>query len=294
MLRGLYTAAAGMMTEQRRHDTITQNIANVNTTGYKQVDSVARSFPEVLISVVGGDPNNSERKLGKLNTGVFLEESISMFLQGDVTETDKSTDFALVSELGRNDPNSGQPIVFDAGGKYVDDEGNTLYRPQAFFTVQDDEGQVRYTRDGSFRVSGTGQLLTSTGFQVMDVNNQPITLTGSVEDLRVDGQGRILDPVTGRPTGINIGISIVENANEMVRDGNGVFRIADPDAAGVRVSAAGDNMEVRQRYLERSNVSSTQSMVDMNLAVRAYEANQKVIQFYDRSLDKAVNEVGRV
>ncbi|MGF7049070.1 flagellar basal-body rod protein FlgG [Paenibacillus sp. DS2015] len=294
MIRGLYTAAAGMMTEQRRHDTITQNIANINTTGYKQVDSVARSFPEVLISVVGGDANNLDRKLGKLNTGVYLEESISMFLQGDVTESNKPTDFALVSELGRNDPATGQPIVFDAAGKYVDDTGNILYRPQAFFTVQDDQGQVGYTRDGSFRVSRTGQLLTSTGYQVLDVNNQPIVVTGSVEDLRVDGQGRILDKATGQPTGANIGISIVENANEMVRDGNGVYSIADRDAAGVRLSAADDNMEVRQGYLERSNVDSTQSMVDMNLAVRAYEANQKVIQFYDRSLDKAVNEIGRV
>ncbi|MBJ8191587.1 flagellar hook-basal body protein, partial [Bacillus cereus] len=57
MLRGLYTAAAGLMTQQRRHDTVTQNIANMNTTGYKQENSVQRSFPEMLISMTGGNPD---------------------------------------------------------------------------------------------------------------------------------------------------------------------------------------------------------------------------------------------
>lgn len=78
MLRGLYTAAAGLMTQQRRHDTVTQNIANMNTTGYKQENSVQRSFPEMLISMTGGNPDNPDRTVGKLNTGVFAEESLSL------------------------------------------------------------------------------------------------------------------------------------------------------------------------------------------------------------------------
>lgn len=69
MLRGLYTATAGMITQQRRHDTATQNIVNMNTTGYKQVNSVSRSFPEMLITLVGGDANLPTKRLGKLNTG---------------------------------------------------------------------------------------------------------------------------------------------------------------------------------------------------------------------------------
>ncbi len=294
MLRGLYTAASGMMTQQRRHDTVTQNIANINTTGYKQVDSVARSFPEVLISVTGGDPNNNDRKVGKLNTGVFMEESLSMFSQGDVTETNKSTDFAIQSDLIVNDPATGQPIPFDANGKYLGEDGNTIYQPQSFFTVQDDQGQVRYTRDGNFRVNAEGSLLSSTGFQVLGANNQPITIDGSIDNLKVDGQGRIINTTTGMPTGTSLAISVVSQPYEMVREGNGVFRIDNEDAAGVRLRALGDNMDVRQGYLERSNVNSTQAMVDMNLAARAYESNQKVIQYYDRSLDKAVNEIGRV
>ncbi len=294
MLRGLYTAAAGLVSQQRRHDTVTQNIANINTTGYKQVDSVARSFPEVLVSVTGGDPNNLDRKVGKLNTGVFMEESISMFMQGDITESTNTTDFALASDLEVNNPATQQPYPFDANGKYVDEDGYTIYQPQAFFTVRNANEETRYTRDGNFKVNSAGELLTSTGFQVLDTNNQPITITGSTDNLIVDGQGRIIDAGTGNPTGVALAVSIVNQPYEMVREGNGVFRIDNVDAADVRFSVATDNVTVRQNYIERSNVNSAQSMVDMNLAARAYESNQKVIQYYDRSLEKAVNEIGRV
>lgn len=294
MLRGLYTAAAGLVSQQRRHDTVTQNIANINTTGYKQVDSVARSFPEVLISVTGGDPNNLDRKVGKLNTGVFMEESISMFTQGDITESTNPTDFALASDLLVINPTTQQPYPFDANGKYVDEDGSTVYQPQSFFTVQDGNGQTRYTRDGNFKLNSAGQLVTSTGFQVLDTNNNPITINGSVNNLKVDGQGRIINTATGLPTGTSIAVSIVSQPYEMVREGNGVFRIDNMDAADVRIGVTGDNFQVKQNYIERSNVNSVQSMVDMNLAARAYESNQKVIQYYDRSLEKAVNEIGRV
>lgn len=70
------------MTQEQRHNTVTQNIANLNTTGYKAVNSVQRSFPEVLVSMIGGnDPSNSNRKLGKFNTGVYAEESISLYTE---------------------------------------------------------------------------------------------------------------------------------------------------------------------------------------------------------------------
>ncbi|MNI75370.1 flagellar basal body rod protein FlgG [compost metagenome] len=79
-----------------------------------------------------------------------------------------------------------------------------------------------------------------------------------------------------------------------MRDGNGVFHADDPATAGIRYAAAGDNVQVRQGYIEGSNVDVTQVTVDLNAAYRAYEANQKVVQFYDSTLDKAVNSVGRV
>ena len=292
MLRGLYTAAAGMITEQRRHDTATQNIVNMNTTGYKQVNTVKRSFPEMLITLTGGDANLPTKRLGRLNSGVFAEESLSMNVQGTLMET--NSDFAISSNLIVNDPQTGQPVPFDASGKWVRADGTITFQPQAYFTVRDAEGNTRYTRDGHLKVDGTGQLLSSTGSQVLDNNGQPIVLTGSVEQFKVDEQGRLINAATGDLTGVNLGISIIDQPNQLIRQGDGNFSLSEEEGATARMMAAADNVQIHQGYLEGSNVDASQATIDMNAAFRAYEANQKIIQFYDRSLDKAVNEVGRV
>ncbi|MEC0373005.1 flagellar hook-basal body protein [Paenibacillus chibensis] len=293
MIRGLYTAAAGMLTQESRHDTAVQNLANVNTPGYKQVNSVARSFPEMLITMMGGTSDAPVPTIGKLNTGVFAEEALSMYQQGVIKASSKPTDFALVSDIEVRDPATNQVIPFDASGKNVSANGDVTYKPEAFFTVEDPNGDTRYTKDGNFKVATDGRLLTSTGYQVLDANNRPIVLTGSVDSFKVDEQGYILDPATGA-RGQQIGVSVVGQPYQMVREGEGVFRIDDPQEADVRALGANDRVEVRQNYIEASNVNASEVVVDMNTALRAYEANQKVIQFYDKSLDKAVNEVGKV
>jgi len=86
----------------------------------------------------------------------------------------------------------------------------------------------------------------------------------------------------------------VDNPNRLVPQGNGVFRLNPDDAAlAVPVEVSGE-VQIRQGFVERSNVDAAQSMVDLMTALRAYEANQKIVQYYDRSLEKTVNEVGRV
>lgn len=293
MIRGLYTAAAGMLTQESRHDTAVQNLANINTPGYKQVNSVARSFPEMLLSMVGGASDVPATRIGKLNTGVFAEEALSLYQQGVIRESSKPTDFALVSDMEMTDPATGQPIRFDGSGKYVNADGEVFYKPEAFFRVQDQNGELRYTKDGSFKVALDGSLLTQEGYQVLDSNNRPIVLTGPADRFKVDEQGYVLNPATGA-RGARLGVAVVGQPYQMVREGNGVFRIDDPQEAGVRPVGGTDRVEVRQHYIESSNVNASEVMVDMNTALRAYEANQKVIQFYDKSLEKAVNEVGRV
>ncbi|MDR9853397.1 flagellar hook-basal body protein [Paenibacillus sp. VCA1] len=293
MIRGLYTAAAGMLTQESRHDTAVQNLANINTPGYKQVNSVARSFPEMLLTMLGGTSDVPVPTIGKLNTGVFAEEALSIYQQGVIHESGKTTDFALVSDMEMKDPATGENIRFDGSGKYVGADGEVFYKPEAFFTVQDPNGDIRYTKDGRFKVALDGRLLTSTGYQVLDSNNRPIVLTGPADRFKVDEQGYVLNPATGA-RGARLGVSVVGQPFQMVREGNGVFRIDDPQGAGVRPVGGTDRVEVRQNYIESSNVDASVAMVDMNTALRAYEANQKVIQFYDKSLDKAVNEVGRV
>lgn len=300
MLRGLYTAASGMITEQRRHDTVTQNIANINTPGYKQVNSINRSFPDMLISLMGDKQSGYAKRIGKLTTGVFAEESMSSFVQGDLRETGKASNFGLMTSLGLNDPATGQPIPFDASGKYVNEDGEVIYRPEAFFAVMDNNDEVRYTRDGNFTVTANGELRTSTGQRVLNNQGNPIVLAQgqSLEYMQSDAQGNLFtyDDTGTRVDVATLGVSVVNRPQELVRDGNGVFRAKDPEAADIQpLPQQGlEGVQVRQGYLEVSNVDTAQAMVDLLAAQRAYESNQKVIQFYDKSLEKAVNEIGRV
>ncbi len=287
MLRGLYTAASGMIAQQRRHDVITNNIANINTVGFKSGNSVNRTFPEMLIYAMGG-PNPSEGKVGKLSTGVFSEENLLSMVQGDLRETYRSQDLALVSDIFVDGVN------FDPSGKFVDANGQITYQPQAFFAVNAG-GQERYTRDGSFKTAPDGTLVTSDGYPVAGADGQPITVDRPWDNIAVTANGRLVDaetrePLPGAP---QLRIMRVDNPNLLVREGDGRFRYAG-EAGGIRQIEAEDRVEVHQGYLERSNVDTTQAAIDLMAALRAYEANQKVIQTYDRSLEKAVNEIGRV
>lgn len=263
MLRGLYTATSGMIAQQRKHDALTNNIANAQTPGFKQDQTVFRSFPEMLISRIrdGASVIGQAPVVGTLNTGTFAEENIPTFLQGDLQETLQRLDLALVD---------------------VDGSGNS----SSFFAVRTADGEERYTRDGRFSLDAAGQVITAQGYLVLNRDRQPIVLTDA-ENVTINREGVITDGTQGV-----IGqllIVGVDNPLQMVREGHGAFRW---EGEGEPVAGAG-NAELRQGYLERSNVDPVETNVQILSALRAYEANQKIIQFYDRSLEK-LNEIGRV
>ncbi|TDF93529.1 flagellar hook-basal body protein [Paenibacillus piri] len=299
MLRGLYTAASGMISQQRKHDIVTNNIANVNTPGFKQGNGINRSFPEMLISRVrSGQGEPGSVPIGRLNTGVMAEENVSVHAQGDIQETHNPFDFALISNIQI------AGAAFDASGKYVDANGQRVIQPQAFFTVENADGEQRYTLNGKFSVDGTGQLITPDGYRVIGSDGQPILLIDPVtqtpiSNFHITKQGQFTNedgiPIqTANNQPMSLLISRIEDPNHLVREGNGLYRLIPGEEGLARATTVDDQVEIRQGYVERSNVDSSQSMVDLMSALRAYEANQKVIQFYDRSMDKAANEVGRV
>ncbi|WP_010278964.1 flagellar hook-basal body protein [Paenibacillus senegalensis] len=300
MLRGLYTSAAGMIAQQRRHDTVTNNISNLNTPGFKQGNAVNRSFPEMLIALTNGQANHpGSLNIGLLNTGVFAEEDLSVYVQGDLQQTRQPFDLALRSHI--NVP--GQ--AFDGAGKGIDEQGNIVYQPQAFFTIAGADDSARYTRNGNFTVSTAGQLVTEDGYSVVGVNGQPITLFDDVDnvafpDAIITETGVLLDPRTGQAIRDADGnakqllLTRIDQPNRLIREGTGLFRLNEDEADLAQPVAAEDDVTLYQGYLERSNVDPAQALVDMMTALRAYEANQKMVQYYDRSLEKAVNEVGRI
>ncbi|MFD0957883.1 flagellar hook-basal body protein [Paenibacillus chungangensis] len=287
MLRGLHTAASGMIAQQRRHDTVTNNISNIHTPGYKQNNAVTRSFPEMLLAITGVEPTE-RREIGRWTSSVFAEESLSIHVQGDLLQTNLSSDFALISNIDVD----GQ--AFDASGKAIADNGDVIFQPQAFFTVQDENGEIRYTRGGKFTVTGDGILMSGDGSSVLGVDGQPIQLPPGIglDQLVMTDNQRFLNG-EGEDIGVQLLITRINNPNDLIREGNGNFRFAGNDADTAPI-APDERVEVRQGYIERSNVDPTQAAVDLMSAMRAYEANQKVIQFYDQSLQKTANEIGRI
>ncbi len=268
MIRGLYTAAAGMITQQNRQDILTNNLANINTPGFKQDQGVIRAFPEVLLQMIrtSEQPNP---KIGTIHQGVFLEESIAKFVQGDLMETGVATHMAIWDQDLAVDPETGM-------------------QPSLFFTVEDNEGNRFFTRSGLFNIDGAGNLVTPEGYKVLDDWNYPIQSTSSSFTMNEKGQ-----IVFENGEESQVGLTVVPDPNQLVKQGNSLFRY-NGNVDELEFAQPEFNYKLLQGNVERANVDPSQTMVDMMTAMRLYEANQKSIQSLDRTLEKAVNEIGRV
>jgi flagellar basal-body rod protein FlgF len=277
LLRGFYTAASGMMAQQRRIEMLTNNIANANTPGYKSDQAALRAFPELLLSRLDKAtvPTKTPRSfplqptVGSINTGVYMQELIPNFRQGDIKETGQPTDIALI--------NGTLPVDAETGKE------GTL-----FFVVQNENGDIRYTRNGNFTLNPQGFLTTNDGWYVLDENGRRIELPST--DFTVNADGTI---VANNNRIARINIAFAANPNTLVKEGNGLFRSEN----GVLPSALGNpniTYTLKQGFLERANVDLNRAMTEMLSAYRAFEANQKIVQAYDKSMDKAVNEIGRL
>jgi flagellar basal-body rod protein FlgF len=266
LLRGFYTAASGMIAQQRQQEAFANNISNANTPGYKADQTALRAFPEMLMNRMGGEKLPTQHSLsvrkqqpiGALNTGVYVQETIPTFTQGDVRQTGISTDIALID------------------GQLPDDTG------RLFFTVQNTAGDVRYTRNGNFTVDGDGYLVTNQGYYVLDQAGEPIQTNGLEFTVTSDGLLQTADAA------IPLGIAYAADANELVKEGDNLYA---GDAVAV---PAGATFSIKQGFLERSNVDAMQSMTQMLESYRMFETNQRVLKAYDESMGKAVSEIARL
>jgi len=268
MIRGLYTAASGMMAQQNRNDILSNNLANVETPGYQTKQGMVRAFPEVLVEALRV-PGQGDNSIGTLNTGVFIEESRPVFSQGDLMDTGVSSHMAIYDgDLPANSENGAQSKLF--------------------FTVEDKDGNRYYTRSGLFTEDASGQLVTPEGHLVLDDWSYPIDVNG--RSYTIDDKGN-LNFSDGES--IRLGLTKINDLTLLENRGNQNYAYVG-DAGTVNYVEEGENYSIYQGRLERSNVDVNQTVTDMNTALRLYEANQKVIQAIDSTLDKAVNEVGRV
>lgn len=276
MLRGFYTAASGMLTQQRQTEMLTNNLANANTTGFKADQSSIRSFPEMLLQRMESKnipTDNSlqlpvSKNVGSISTGVYVQDVTPLFSQGDVQETELKTDIALI--------NGSMPA--DANGKM----GTVM------FVVENSNGEMRYTRNGNFTLDGTGYLTTSEGNYVLDQNNERIQLNS--DDFTINQDGTISE---NNQAVARLGVAFAENPDSLVKEGGGLFRAAEDELTDA-YNEAEVSFTLNQGVLEGSNVDESQTMTELMAAYRSFEANQKMLQAYDRSMDKAVNEVGKL
>ncbi|HWI51091.1 MAG TPA: flagellar hook-basal body protein [Symbiobacteriaceae bacterium] len=261
MLRGIYTSASGMLADQRRLDVVANNLANAGTTGFKRETTVSKSFTDFLIQRVNDDdpiaralPSN----IGRLGIGTYVVNTATRLTTGSLQPTGNPLDVAIAGD--------------------------------GFFAVNTPQG-LRYTRQGSFRQSGDGTLVTPDGYEVLVDGHSVRAEDGS---LSITGDGDIMASEQ------NLGrLSVVTSRDlgALRKEGNGLWTV--PGGAGdfttlVSPAETSGSFQLKVGYLEASNVESVTEMVEMMTTMRSFEANQKALQAQDETLQKAVTEIGRI
>jgi flagellar basal-body rod protein FlgF len=278
MFRGFYTVASGMLSHQRKTEMLTNNMSNANTPGYKADQASMRAFPEMLLERMDSTSIPTEKalslpfnqKVGALHTGVYMQETIPSSLQGDLQETGRNLDIALL----------------DVSMPINDETGSA---GSVFLTVEGADGNPRYTRNGNLTVNGNGFLTTNSGFYILDENGERIQLDS--EQFSIGDKGQI---VAGENIVASLGVGYSDNPNRLVKQGDGLFATEGNVPLPNAYEENDVSFTTKQGFLERSNVDASRTMTEMLSAYRAFEANQKVLQAYDRSMEKAANEIGRV
>jgi len=275
VIRGMYTGASGMASQQHRLDAIANNLANADTSAYKTDEAVFKAFPELLLrrmntNITSLPPSEKNPLLGsvdrapvvgKIGTGVELNELHTNFTQGSMKISNNPFDLAL--------------------------EG------QGFFTVLTPYGE-RLTRNGSFLLGPEGMVVTKEGYPLLGEEG-PLEIKGS--KMNINEGGSVFVAQRGGEENWqqidNLKIVSVDELRYLKKQGSSLY--LETDESGAAASLTGEERpKVRQGMLETSNVNPIQEMVKMISVNRAYEANQKVIQSEDQATEKLLNQVFRI
>lgn len=266
MVRSLWSAATGMIAQQTAVDTISHNIANINTTGYKSSQNEFKSLLYQELQSKTTSANGETKPIdSQVGLGVRSSSITTVFTQGNFYESSSPTAFAL----------SG------AG----------------FFAVQGTDGETYYTRNGNFMLS-TDQngltLSTSDGEPVLDSNGKKITFDKSMSSSRISisGDGEFFYPDENnnpKSLGVKIGVYQFNNPSGLEKKDSSLYKVTG--SSGNAINEATTNgitpSKVVQGYLEGSNVQLADEMVNLIVAQRAYEANSKAITTSDEMMGQA-------
>lgn len=255
---GLYLAGSGVMTNMYRQDVFANNLANVNTVGFKEdLPDLRQRQPEATQADLGFDVSNE--LLDRLGGTVFAGPQRIDMSAAPLTETGNPLDVALEQE-------------------------------NQFFAVRTDDAQtgqqqVHLTRDGRFTRNEAGELVTASGAQVLDVNDAPIVLAGDAT-ARIDPAGRVLqngDPVA------ELQVAQVNDPQQLEKRGMNLFAYDGPDPRQIL-----DTPNVRAGFVESSGVNPITALMRMIAATKSVSGNADMIRHHDNLMDLAANRLGRV
>ena len=261
MVRSLWTAATGMNGQQSNIDAISNNPSNVNTTGFKQQRV---EFEDLIYQnlKLAGTPATEDTvtPVGiQQGAGVKVAATQRIFTQGSLQNTGVDTDVAIVGE--------------------------------GFIRVQQYDGSYAYTRDGALKIDMTGQLVTSEGLRVMPEIIMPENF--DIHTLTITDQGKVTVKVAGDDTPVEVGqLELYRFPNQVGLEavGDSLFKVTNASGQPIASRPGVDGMGIiKHKFLEMSNVSVVNEMVQMIVAQRAYEFNSKAIQTSDSMLNIAAN-----
>ena len=259
MIRSLWTAASGMKSQSLNIDVISNNLANVNTTGFK---SSRADFQDLLYETLR-QAGTSSSESSDVPTGIQVGHgsrpvaSHKIFTQGDFQQTKNELDIAIEGE--------------------------------GFFQILQPNGETAYSRDGAFKMDRDGRMVTSDGF----VMEPEITIPSDSISLSIglDGTVSVLQPGSNTPTEIGtITVARFVNPAGLHSIGRNLYLPTNASGDAIVGTAGEDGLgTLAQGFLEMSNVSVVDEMVKMITAQRAYEINSKTIQAADDMLQQANN-----
>lgn len=259
MLRAFSTAATGMTGQQMMVDVIANNLANVNTSGFKRSQVNFQDLLYVTMEEPGTEVSsgiNSPTGM-EVGSGVHAASTVKVFTAGELQNTGNPLDIAIAGD--------------------------------GFLQVTLPNGDLRYTRDGSLLINGNSQLVTSTGYLLQPPITIPADSTISIEK---DGGVNVIDSSGTQSVVGTIQLARFPNPSGLSSEGDNLY--AQTEASGTPTTGtAGENGlgTIQSGFLEKSNVQMVTELVNLITAQRAYEINSRAIRAGDDMLQTANNIV---